>query len=313
MSVITLEFAGYAQCRLATDPDPTDERRGVSGYTFAMPGEPDLDWTIYTQPGAGVVERVGVTDRKVGVVVTGGYCGVEKIEGDHPLMGATINLEDKPRFEERNYIVVNKTFGVISPFKLRVKGKGIELFRQVHYYPGQPITTPITEVPQEILMPYTSDFQGNVAACVALMPGGNPSVYRQQRLDALLGIRARSRYAKDSPALAALNKRIEQLRMDNPSDRRTGQLVNATFFGFGINGPAAVKFGKAEKWLNGTLGKGGWQYLDPSRPLPSWPVSFMMGSWDADSLTFYMSGTLQAWGFDAELEQWMAERKKTVK
>ena len=31
-----LHFEGYFQCRLATDPDPTREPRGVSGYTYAL-------------------------------------------------------------------------------------------------------------------------------------------------------------------------------------------------------------------------------------------------------------------------------------
>ena len=38
-----INFAGFFQIRLPTDPDPTDEKRGVSGYTFALAGEPDFD------------------------------------------------------------------------------------------------------------------------------------------------------------------------------------------------------------------------------------------------------------------------------
>jgi hypothetical protein len=87
----------------------------VSGYTFALPGEPDLDWTIYTQPGKGVVERIGVTDRKVGVKVTSGFCGTEPIQKGHPLYHAPIYLDDGPRFEERNYIVTKETFGSLRP------------------------------------------------------------------------------------------------------------------------------------------------------------------------------------------------------
>ena len=44
-----LHFEGYFQCRLATDPDPTREPRGVSGYTYALAGEDDLDQVIYLQ------------------------------------------------------------------------------------------------------------------------------------------------------------------------------------------------------------------------------------------------------------------------
>ncbi len=37
--MLVVNFAGWFQCRLATDPDPTDEPRGVSGFTFALAGE----------------------------------------------------------------------------------------------------------------------------------------------------------------------------------------------------------------------------------------------------------------------------------
>jgi hypothetical protein len=41
--MFVLEFAGWFYCRLATDPDAFDDPRGQGGWTFAMPGEPDLD------------------------------------------------------------------------------------------------------------------------------------------------------------------------------------------------------------------------------------------------------------------------------
>jgi len=48
MSVIVCSFAGWIQIRLATNPDPPDEPRGISGYTFALPGEPALDRLLRT-------------------------------------------------------------------------------------------------------------------------------------------------------------------------------------------------------------------------------------------------------------------------
>lgn len=311
MAVITLNFEGYIQCRLATDPDPTDERRGVSGYTFALPGEPDLDWTIYTQPGEGVVPRVGV-ERSVGVRVTGGFCGTEPIVKGHPLFQAPVALEDSPRFEERNYIVITQQFGVIAPFKLRVLGKDIELFRQVDFYPGKPLDFPLLETPQSNLMPYTLQaFNSNVPACAALLgPSQNPSVYRAERLHKLLAIKASSRMTPD--ALAAINKRIEQLRIDDPRDRRTSQLVNSASYSYSVNGPASVRLGSGPAtWLNGLHHpEHGWQYREPDRPLLPWPCTFWIGSWDADSLTCYMSGTMQVYDLGADFEKWLEGRKK---
>ena len=48
--MLRLRFGGWFQCRLATDPDPADEPRGVSGSIKALPGEPDLDRIIRLQP-----------------------------------------------------------------------------------------------------------------------------------------------------------------------------------------------------------------------------------------------------------------------
>lgn len=316
MSVITLNFEGYIQCRLATDPDPTDERRGVSGYTFALPGEPDLDWTIYTQPGKGVVTRVGV-DRPIGVKVTSGYCGTQPIVSGHPLYGATVNLESNPRFEERNYIVITQQFGVIAPFKLRVRGAGIELYRQVDFYPGKPLDFPLLETPQSVLMPYTmQNFTSGDPNCTKLLgPSGNPSVYRQERLNKLLEIKRTARLTPD--ALAAIDKRIEELRMDNPQDRRTFQLANSASYSYALNGPASVKFGKqsakssefanqAPTWLNGEW-QGGktWVYAENVKPIVNWPCNFWIGSWDADSLTAYMGGTFQVFDLGPSFDDWI--------
>jgi hypothetical protein len=309
MSVITLNFEGYVQCRLATDPDPTDERRGVSGYTFALPGEPDLDWTIYTQPGPGVVTRPCV-EREVGVKVTSGYCGAQPIVKGHPLFGAPLFLDDGPRFEERNYIVTKETFGVIAPFHMRIPGNGIEIRRWVDYYPGKPLDFPLMETPQSILRPYTSTFTPGYPACPPLLgPSQNPSVYRQERLRKLEDYKKRSRLTQD--ALAAVNKRIEQLHIDDPRDRRTGQLMNATIFNFQLNGPAALGLDRSGlKWLNGHFDKkGGWEYLDPDKPILPWPINFWMGSWDADSLTFYMGGTVQVYDLGGEFEDWLEKDK----
>lgn len=306
MSVITLNFEGYAQCRLATDPDPTDERRGVSGYTFALPGEPDLDWTIYTQPGPGVVARIGVDDRKVGVKVTSGFCGTQPIVKGHPLFDAPLFLDGGPRFEERNYIVTQQTFGVIYPFRLRIAGKGIELYRTVDWYPGKPLDTDLMEIPQHILQPYTSQFVPGYPACPPLLgPSQNASVYRAERLRRLEEIAASTRFTPDG--YAAIQKRMQQLRIDDPRDRRTGQLLNAATWSYALNGPASwATDPKKPQWLNGSFdAKKVWRYHDPSRPLQPWPCAFWTGSWDADSLTFYMSGTLSVYDLGAGFDEWL--------
>src|SRR5262249_60986872 len=48
--VLELDFQGWLQCRLATDPDGAHVRRGVTGNGFAIGDEPDLDRIIRLQP-----------------------------------------------------------------------------------------------------------------------------------------------------------------------------------------------------------------------------------------------------------------------
>ena len=48
-SKLTIHFEGYWQCRQATDPDPSRDKRGASGYTFAIGNENDLDEIIRLQ------------------------------------------------------------------------------------------------------------------------------------------------------------------------------------------------------------------------------------------------------------------------
>jgi hypothetical protein len=65
-------------------PDPSDEPRGVSGYTFALAGEPDLDRLLHLQPDeAGVFERrFGVSDDApgphVGVTCAAPSCSTKR-------------------------------------------------------------------------------------------------------------------------------------------------------------------------------------------------------------------------------------------
>jgi len=47
--LLQVQYEGYFMCRLATDPDPTNEQLGVSGYTMALVPEDPLDQVIRLQ------------------------------------------------------------------------------------------------------------------------------------------------------------------------------------------------------------------------------------------------------------------------
>src|SRR3954464_10197907 len=121
--MLSLDFEGYFQMRMATDPDPTDELRGVSGYTFAFCGEPDLDHKLHLQP-----DEPGVWERdfgpgggpKVGVTVT----RAQRDGRDAPeLVGGRIAFVDAQILEHNGLLVRNDYF-IINPFRVTLTAGG---------------------------------------------------------------------------------------------------------------------------------------------------------------------------------------------
>ncbi len=121
VKMLRLEFEGYYQMRMATDPDPTDEKRGVSGYTFALAGEPDFDAKIHFQPDEeGVYERdFGPSNKaapRVGVTVRRA-----SLDGQPrpDLVGARVALLDAQIIEHNGILTRNDLF-IIDPLRVRV-------------------------------------------------------------------------------------------------------------------------------------------------------------------------------------------------
>ena len=124
--MLTLKYQGWFQCRLATDPDPSDEKRGVSGYMKSLPREPDFDRIIrFHNP---IIQRSHTP--KVGVNVTKVYLKNEPIE-NHSLIGANINLENNPKFYGFNGIVADDGIEPIVPFNLSISTQNIRLSRSL--------------------------------------------------------------------------------------------------------------------------------------------------------------------------------------
>ncbi len=134
---LTLHFEGYFACRIATDPDPTNEARGMSGYTMALSTEAKLDQIIRLQVDREYLERnnrppmrqMGVyQELERGVYVRDvTFDGQSWPQGDS-LLGARVYLRgrdrpfDGPTFESRNNITGsddNLSF-VVDPFDLQI-------------------------------------------------------------------------------------------------------------------------------------------------------------------------------------------------
>jgi len=97
----------------------------VSGYVHALPGEPDLDRIIRMQP-------TGVTQRshcpQVGVAVVAVY-GDSRFS-QHPLIGASVQLLDDPKFEGRNHALAKDGFEAVVPCHLEIKKERFTLSRR---------------------------------------------------------------------------------------------------------------------------------------------------------------------------------------
>jgi hypothetical protein len=287
--MLILDFEGYFQMRMATDPDPTDELRGVSGYTFAFCGEPDLDHLLHFQP-----DEPGVWERdfgpgggpKVGVVVT----SAKRDGKDVPdLVGGRIAFVDGMVVEHNGLLVRNDYF-IINPFRVTLTtGKALLLDRVDYLNPSNP-GMPENEADSTMLKRrQATTFQSNseeVAQATGLPNAANVTLIqnrlnRKASLEALLA----STPKKNAVKRAELESRIYELGIveqwwnlsqgtsgNRPIDRRAAQLA-LQLSGWNID-------------MNGAIAE---NRLGADERYP-WNISFWMGGWDGDAMCGYVRG-----------------------
>jgi hypothetical protein len=279
--VLRLCFAGWFQCRLATDPDPTDEPRGVSGYTFALAGEPDLDGVIRMQP-EGTTPRshgpaIGVEVRRAERVRNGRRLALP----GHALLGARVSLlptrwAGAPRFVERNQVLALAHDRVIDPFHLEIAGDRVTIRRQAPWDAARPRLR-IHDASPELLKRRAAVETTVDAERIRRATGIADALrFRAARRRRLVRNVASER---DRPTRAALDKRIRELAIDDPRDRRVFTLRVVQRWSFALDGPAV---------LRGTARLGA--PIDTARP---WPIDFWMGAWDTDALCGWVEGVLE--------------------
>lgn len=137
--MLELYFEGWFQCRLARDPDPSDEKRGISGAAFATVYEPDLDRIIRLNDA--VASRAtyllqGHEVPTVGVAVTSVYIDGQKISS-HPLLGARVDLLDGAVFQSLNGVFSSPGGEIVDPFHISFTGTHAGLSRKDIWDPGQ--------------------------------------------------------------------------------------------------------------------------------------------------------------------------------
>jgi len=297
--LLEINFQGYFLCRIATDPDPTNEERGVSGYTMALVQEDPLDQVIRTQitPEFAAknlrepAERMGI---RIGVDVTNVlFDGQPYARGTEVLQGAKVFLEGRddpfpgPIFDSRNNIVGsddNMAF-VVNPFEMAIRNEKISI-RVVDYLnpvdPKQKIWQ--IEDPSTYARRLPTFTSGSMAAQQAI-----------RTFDWYQYFHARRRYLEDRIAelekelkvgkgdRADLEARIQGMKtriwqIEFWGDRFLNKLAFQLTYTFSVNGPQTFE---GQELLGGEV--------DTANP---WPVTFWFGSWDGDLLTGWMQGTL---------------------
>ena len=112
---------------LPTDPDPSDEPRGVSGYVRAVAGEPDLDRVIRLQP-------VGATPRShcptIGVTVVRVFGDPRHGPDEHPFVGAAVDLLMTQSLRAETHFLAEDGLEAVVPCHLRIKKDGFVVQRE---------------------------------------------------------------------------------------------------------------------------------------------------------------------------------------
>jgi hypothetical protein len=282
---LLLQFDGWCLIRLATDPDPTDEPRGVSGYTFAFAGEPDLDRVIHLHVPDDFVPRsrgpqIGVFVRQASRIDAAGTTDILAMQGSR------VEFLDQPRLENRNWTLTLPGFEPIVPFHLRIAGKGIVLSRTAPFDPEHP-DKPVWEIDEALLLSHAAQGMVYEPATIGRATGIWDSLQEATtRLQQLQGdLKILEGNDGDLVAITALQSRISELEyaVQNPNDRRVIARYYVERFGFPLAGKVEIK-GDQQSLLGGALVSGS------SNP---WQIYFWIGAWDPDALCAYMQGSLE--------------------
>jgi hypothetical protein len=267
--MLTIEFKGWFSCRLATDPDPSDELRGVSGWTYAVAGEPDLDRIIrfHDAPAA----RTPGPD--IGVNVTSvAIDGQERPA--HPLLGGRVDLLDDALFEGRNGLISEDGREPMLPFHLSISGGGLTISR---LDPLDPQDRPLWEIdPPLFRRQFAAPDQTRPTDQEILAAAGLTNVIahqtdRKRDLNAAL---ATATQAGDEVAVVALTQRLASLRQMNL------RMFIAYGFSIGALGGTGVVAGNADPGAT----------LDLVTP---WPFRAWLSAYDGDALCGFVRGRVE--------------------
>ncbi|ETX08493.1 MAG: hypothetical protein ETSY2_05090 [Candidatus Entotheonella gemina] len=296
-------FEGYFACRLATDPDPTNEERGMSGFTMALPSEDPLDQGLRLQVDDDYHKnlRPPLKDKGMGIEI-----GVNVTSVTHKgkpwhqpggLIGAKVSLKGHddpeaglslPIFESRNNIVGSddtRAF-VINPFDLEIRN-------DTHCLTAYDDINPNSEHKRlwEIFNPNV--YKRRLTYCWNL---NDPQVSQAINVyDPYAYFRSRRLFlqqciAENEARINSSGAGVDAERLQEENQGYKTRIYQLEFWGerfiktlliraewqFAINGAKTYGFD-----LGVTIDEKG-----------DWPITFWFGGWDSDLLIGYMRGTL---------------------
>ena len=299
---LVVQFGGWFQCRIPTDPDPTWEPRGVSGYTRAIGRETDFDRVICLQKSEiphfdrnyRRAERVSPAN-EVGVTVKAAR--VEGAQGTVDILeGAEVRLLRNPEYILWNQIVadgVERLVPLVVPFEIEIRkqvaGGEIVLRRYDPLVPGE-IGDRFWEVgePRLYVQRLPSDYVHLSSEVMESTGITDFEGYFQRRKEWLELEITRT---PDPVEREALEVRLQAIDLfsQSPSPTSPGLIVNRLglqcVWEHPVRGEACIEGGDL---LGGEVLAGG-----PDDPGRYWHTRFWHGGWDGDLLRGYMQGELR--------------------
>lgn len=285
--VLELEFQGWAQIRLATDPDSAAVHRGCTGNAFAIGDEPDLDRVIRLQPDEAIVRShcppvgVKVVDARL---LTSPLQATAAGRSVPQLVGAKVALLGVPMFEGRNHLV-SEDGEPIEPFEFEVRGSAGVLRRKVI---GVPIND-MTPVQRRGSGRYPVNLQVSIAAMREnLRRTGlktSPAEYVAERVRLLKAELDKIPKGEQIGRVAEeLKFRIAVLNDAKPGNIRWTRFFFDAEYAHTLSGPMVTTVTGLEQEF---------KVVQPKKDDPAkWLVSYHFGFFDTDALCAYMFGKL---------------------
>lgn len=288
---LTAQFEGYFMCRIAVDPDPTNEPRGRSGYTMALASEAPLDQVIRLQPDQYVEDNLRRPADDLGLQIGVGVTEVTfdgaPWMGSPNLLGADVSLEGSgdvfqgPVFVSRNNVIgSDDTMAfVVNPFELVLRKPGeLEIRAVDHVNPAQP-DQPLWQI-----------------ADPAIYGRRLPTFFDASSLEAMQAISVFDGYAHFRGRRAFLQEQIDKLEASGaPGAELAIQEAKSRLYQLEFWGDRMInKLGFLLQWefdVNGEQTVSGDLGGTAATDQP-WHVRFWFGGWDGDLMVGYMRGAL---------------------